>query len=80
MFAALAISRWIEHCTGWSIKKFIRTARRYCTIEIRVGAHTDTAADPYPPIFATHWKHSTKPRAKVLAWLKIVDLSPVGSC
>jgi hypothetical protein len=27
-FAALAVSHWIEHQTGWSIKKFIRTARR----------------------------------------------------
>jgi hypothetical protein len=27
-FAALAGSHWIEHQTGWSIKKFIRTARR----------------------------------------------------
>jgi hypothetical protein len=27
-FAALAGSNWIEHQTGWSIKKFIRTARR----------------------------------------------------
>jgi hypothetical protein len=24
--AALAISHWIEHRTGWSIKKFVRTA------------------------------------------------------
>jgi hypothetical protein len=29
VFAALAVSRWIEHQTGWSIKKFVRTARRY---------------------------------------------------
>ena len=26
MFAALALSHWIEHQTGWSIKKFVRTA------------------------------------------------------
>ena len=30
-FAALAVSHWIEHQTGWSIKKFVRTARRYRT-------------------------------------------------
>ena len=48
MFAALATSRWIEHHTGWSIKKFVRTARRYRTIEIQAGAHTITAADPLP--------------------------------
>ena len=27
VFAALAISRWIEHQTGWSIRTFVRTAR-----------------------------------------------------
>lgn len=29
VLAALAVSRWIEQTTGWSIKKFVRTARRY---------------------------------------------------
>ena len=45
MFAALAISRWIEHCTGWSIKKFIRTARRYCTIVQIVHSSRRSARD-----------------------------------
>jgi hypothetical protein len=48
VFAALAVSRWIEHQTGWSIKKFVRTARRYRTVEIQAGEHTITAADPIP--------------------------------
>jgi hypothetical protein len=48
VFAALAVSRWIEAQTGWSIRKFVRTARRYRTIEIQVGNHTITAADPLP--------------------------------
>jgi hypothetical protein len=48
VFAALAISRWIEDTTGWSIRKFVRTARRYRTIEIQAGTHTITAADPLP--------------------------------
>ena len=48
VFAALAVSRWIEDRTGWSIKKFVRTARRYRTIEIQAGGHTITAADPLP--------------------------------
>jgi len=26
VFAALAVSRWIEQATGWTIKKFVRTA------------------------------------------------------
>ena len=45
---ALAVSHWIETTTGWSIKKFVRTARRYRTITIQAGPHTITAADPVP--------------------------------
>lgn len=48
VFAALAVSRWIEAQTGWSIRKFVRTARRYCTIQIRAGRHVITVADPLP--------------------------------
>ena len=48
VFAALAVSRWIESQTGWSIRKFVKTARRYRTIQIQVGPHTITAADPLP--------------------------------
>jgi transposase len=49
VFAALAVTRFIETCTGWSIKKFVRTARRYRTIQIRAGQHIITAEDPLPP-------------------------------
>lgn len=48
VFAALAVTRLIEDRTGWSIKKFVRTARRYRTVEIRAGQHTITAEDPLP--------------------------------
>ena len=48
MFAALAVSRWIEQHTGWSIRKFVKTARRYRTIQIQAGDHVITAADPIP--------------------------------
>src|SRR6516162_461349 len=48
VFAALAVSRWIEARTGWSIRKFVRTTRRYKTIQIQAGAHVLTAADPLP--------------------------------
>jgi hypothetical protein len=48
VFAALAVSHWIETTTGWSIKKFVRTARRYRAITIQAGAHIITAADPVP--------------------------------
>jgi transposase len=48
VFAALAVTHWIETQTGWSIKKFVRTARRYRTVTIRAGNQTITAADPVP--------------------------------
>lgn len=48
VFAALAVSRWIENATRWSIKRFVTTARRYRTIEVQAGTHTITAADPVP--------------------------------
>jgi hypothetical protein len=48
VFAALAVSHWIKHQTGWSIKKFVRTARRYRTVQINAGSQTLTAADPLP--------------------------------
>jgi hypothetical protein len=48
VFAALAVSHWVEHQTGWSIKKFVRTARRYRTVKIRAAGHTLIAADPLP--------------------------------
>jgi hypothetical protein len=37
VFATLAVSRWIENQTGWSIRKFVRTTRRYRTIEIQAA-------------------------------------------
>ena len=45
---AMAVSHYIEHQTGWSIKKFVRTARRYRTVKIRAGRQILTAADPLP--------------------------------
>jgi len=44
----LAVSHWVEHQTGWSIKKFVRTARRYRTVKIKAGTQILTAADPLP--------------------------------
>jgi len=46
VFAAMAVSHWIEHQTGWSIKRFVRTARRYRTVQIKAGRQILTAADP----------------------------------
>jgi hypothetical protein len=48
VFAALAVTRWIEARTGWSTRKFVRTARRYRTIKIQAGRQAITAADPIP--------------------------------
>jgi len=48
VFAALAVTHWIEHQTGWSIKKFVRTTRRYRTVKINAGSQILTAADPLP--------------------------------
>jgi hypothetical protein len=48
VFAALAVTRLIEERTGWSIKRFVRTARRYRGVEIRAGQHVLTAEDPLP--------------------------------
>ncbi len=48
VFAALAVSRFVEERTGWSIRKFVRTARRYRTVTIRAGQQLLTAEDPLP--------------------------------
>jgi hypothetical protein len=49
VFAALAITRFIEDRTGWTIKQLVRTARRYRTVHIRAGRQILTAEDPLPP-------------------------------
>jgi hypothetical protein len=48
VFAALAVGRLVEQRTGWSIRRFVRTARRYRTVQIRAGTHLLTAEDPLP--------------------------------
>ena len=48
VFAALAVTRWLERASGWSIKKLVKTLRRYHTIQIQVGDQIVTAADPLP--------------------------------
>jgi transposase len=34
VLAAMAVSRWIENQTGWSIRRFVKTSRRYRSIQI----------------------------------------------
>jgi Transposase DDE domain len=46
VFAALAVTCWLERRTGWSIKKLVTALRRYRTIDIQAGDQTVTAADP----------------------------------
>jgi Transposase DDE domain len=48
VFAALAVGRLVEDRTGWSVRRFVRTARRYRTVQIRAGQQLITAADPIP--------------------------------
>jgi hypothetical protein len=48
VFAAMAVSHYIETQTGWSIKKFVQTARRCRTVQIKAGRQILTAADPLP--------------------------------
>jgi hypothetical protein len=48
VFAALAVTRWLERVTGWSIKKLIKTLRRYHSVQIQAGDKVLTAADPLP--------------------------------
>jgi hypothetical protein len=48
VFAALAVSRLVEDRTGWSIRRFVQTARRYRTVQIYAGGRLLTAADPVP--------------------------------
>lgn len=48
VFAALAVTHEIETRTGWSIKRFVQTAPRYRTINIRAGGNVLTAEEPLP--------------------------------
>jgi len=48
VFAALAVSHWIEQRTGWTIKRFVQTLRRHRVIVIRAGTTDVTAQDPIP--------------------------------
>lgn len=48
VFAAMAVSHWIETTTGWSIKKFVTTARRYRTTWAKVGTQILPIRKPLP--------------------------------
>jgi len=57
---ALAVSKWTETSTGWSIRRLVKTTRRYRTRTIQAGDHTLAAADLLPPDLATIRGRSTK--------------------
>jgi hypothetical protein len=61
VFAALAVSRLVEDRTGWSIRRFVRTARRYRTVQIRAGSQLLTAEDPIPDDLRDALAHITSP-------------------
>jgi hypothetical protein len=48
VFAALAVSKLIEARIGWTIRRFVHTARRYRTIQINAAGRVLTAEDPIP--------------------------------
>jgi hypothetical protein len=48
LFAALALSRWIEHQTGRSIRKFVKTARHAPHHPVQADDHTNTATNTIP--------------------------------
>ena len=39
VMAALAVSRWLERETGWSIRKIVQTLRPYRSIAVQTGNH-----------------------------------------
>lgn len=49
VIAALAVSRWIEETTDWSIRRFVRTLRIYRNATITISEHDIEAAVPLEP-------------------------------
>ena len=49
VMAALAVGRWLESATGWSLKKPVQTLRGYREMRIDVGGYEAVAAVPLPP-------------------------------
>ena len=46
VMAALAVSRWLEQQTGWSIRKIVQTLRPYRSIAVQTGSHILHAGTP----------------------------------
>jgi hypothetical protein len=75
VFAALAVSRWIEHQTGWSIRKFVKTARRYRTIQSRSATTSSPPPTPSPTTSAQHSLRSTTPGVVCTSLIKVGSLA-----
>jgi len=46
VMATLAVSRWLERETGWSIRKLVQTLRPYRSIAVQTGSHILHAGTP----------------------------------
>ncbi len=57
VLAALAVSRWIEARTGWSIRKFVKTARRYAPSRSK----PETTSSPPPTRYLTTFARPSRP-------------------
>jgi hypothetical protein len=66
VFAALAVTRWLEQSSGWSIKKLITSLRGYHTIQIQAGDQIVTDADPPPDTSAPHWTGCATPSSALI--------------
>jgi hypothetical protein len=65
--------------TGWSIKKFVRTARRYRTVHIQAGQHLLTAEAPLPVDLRDALTLITSPGSAVGPSRGCVDVGLSGS-
>jgi hypothetical protein len=72
VMAGLAVSRWLEQSTGWSITRFVKTLRRYHTVTSQAGDHTITAADPLP-------EDALQALTRLRAFAEAHELAQVGS-
>jgi hypothetical protein len=48
VFAALAVSHWIEQATGWTISRFVKALRLYRQVGLNVNGRAVTAEQPIP--------------------------------
>jgi hypothetical protein len=48
VFAALAVGRWIDHQTGWSIRKFVKPPAATAPSRSRPGSTSSRPSARYP--------------------------------